>query len=69
MSTRSTVWYQDEDEFLPHFHVYRELAEEGSPLCLEIDGGNGFVFIGEIPKELADAILAGLPIVRPRAAR
>ncbi len=60
MSTRSTIWYQDEDELEnTHFHIYKELLDTERTAYLEITGGQ-FCFCGPLPEPLARIVLTGI---------
>ena len=58
MSTRASWAMVDHDGI--KWHVYRELAEEGEPLTLELTVTNGrgqpVKLIGRIPQEVIDAL-------------
>lgn len=52
MSTRSTIWFNEEG-----LHLYYELADDPTTVCLEVSRGP-FLMIIELPPEMVKAIAA-----------
>lgn len=55
MSTRSSIFYQEETDEQVGLHLYYEMIEEDSPVCLEVSSGP-FQMIIKVPPKLLEAL-------------